>query len=109
MNVVPGTFVANGHDYRASLPRMVSVAYDLPADDATIATMEQVLAARELRWAEERVIEQAYADARSDVAERLAKWGVVADQPGTTAWSLEDAGQVVPVEAKATSEAPTPD
>lgn len=76
MHVVPGQFVANGHDYRASIPRFVSVAYDLPADDETVATLERVLAERELHWAEKRVVSQEYADASAQVAEQLAKWGV---------------------------------
>jgi uncharacterized membrane protein len=76
MNVVPGQFVANGHDYRASLARFTSLAYDLPADDATIDELNKVLAARELKWAEMRVIDQHNADARAAVEEQLGKWGV---------------------------------
>lgn len=75
MNVIPGQFVANGHDYRASLARFTSLAYDLPADDDTIATLNRVLAQRELTWAERRVIDQEYADAQAAVADQLAKWG----------------------------------
>ena len=41
MNVIPGQFVANGHDYRASLARFTSLAYDLPVDDDTIDRAEQ--------------------------------------------------------------------
>jgi hypothetical protein len=76
MHVIPGQFVANGHDYRASIPRFVSVAYGLPADDETVATLERVLAERELHWAEKRVVSQEYADASAQVAEQLATWGV---------------------------------
>lgn len=75
MNVIPGQFVANGHDYRASLARFTSLAYDLPADDDTIAKLNEVLAARELQWAELRVIDQQYADAQAAVDAQLAKWG----------------------------------
>jgi uncharacterized membrane protein len=75
MNVIPGQFVANGHDYRASLARFTSLAYDLPADDDTIAKLNEVLAARELKWAEMRVIDQQYADAQAAVDAQLAKWG----------------------------------
>ena len=75
MNVIPGQFVANGHDYRASLARFTSLAYDLPADDDIIAELNEVLAARELKWAEMRVIDQQYADAQTAVADQLAKWG----------------------------------
>ena len=75
MNVIPGQFVANGHDYRASLARFTSLAYDLPADDDTIAELNRVLAARELKWAEARVIDQEFADAQAAVNAQLAKWG----------------------------------
>jgi uncharacterized membrane protein len=75
MNVIPGQFVANGHDYRASLARFTSLAYDLPADDDTITELNKVLAARELKWAEMRVIDQQYADAQAAVEAQLAKWG----------------------------------
>ena len=78
MNVIPGQFVANGHDYRASLVRFTSLAYDLPAADETIAELNEVLAARELKWAEMRVIDQQYADAQAAVDDQLAKWGAVA-------------------------------
>ncbi|MCU0300334.1 MAG: alpha/beta hydrolase [Candidatus Nanopelagicales bacterium] len=89
MNVIPGQFVANGHDYRASLPRFTSLAYDLPADDETLATMERVLAERELHWAEQRLITQQYTDAQAEVEAQLAKWGVPAQDipsmaPGST-------------------------
>ncbi len=76
MHVVPGTFVATGHDYRASLPRFTSLAYDLPVDEQTLAEMERVLAQRELRWAERRLIAQEYADAKAHITERLRDWGV---------------------------------
>jgi uncharacterized membrane protein len=81
MNVIPGQFVANGHDYRASLARFTSLAYDLPADDATIARLNEVLAARELKWAEMRVIDQQFADAEAAVQAQLAKWGVEGNAP----------------------------
>jgi len=80
MDVIPGQFVANGHDYRASLPRFVSVAYGLAADDGTVARMEEVLARRELRWAERRLVSQELSDAQANVAENLAKWGVPQDE-----------------------------
>jgi uncharacterized membrane protein len=76
MHVVPGQFVANGHDYRASLARFTSLAYGLPVDDQTLAEMNRVLAERELRWAERRLLDQGVADAEADVRAQLAKWGV---------------------------------
>ena len=81
MNVIPGQFVANGHDYRASLARFTSLAYDLPADDTTITELNTVLAARELKWAEMRVIDQQYADAQTAVDAQLAKWGAAPTAP----------------------------
>lgn len=75
MNVIPGQFVANGHDYRADLVRFVSVAYGLPAGDELVAQLNRILARRELEWAERRVIDQQYADAQTAVDEQLAKWG----------------------------------
>ncbi len=77
-NVIPGHFVANGHDYRASLARFTSLAYDLPADDDTIAKLNTVLAARELKWAKARVLNQQFADAKAAVEAQLVKWGAPA-------------------------------
>lgn len=81
MNVIPGQFVANGHDYRAALARFASVAYDLPADEVTLAEMERVLARRELEWARRRLVGEQLSDAVAQVREQLAKWGVGSDSP----------------------------
>jgi uncharacterized membrane protein len=43
MNVVPGEFVANGHDYRADLARFVREVYDLPCSDAQLEQVEAAL------------------------------------------------------------------
>jgi uncharacterized membrane protein len=43
MNVVPGEFVANGHDYRADLSRFVREVYDLPCTDAQLANVDKAL------------------------------------------------------------------
>jgi uncharacterized membrane protein len=96
MNVIPGQFVANGHDYRASLARFTSVAYDLPVDEERLAKMEQVLRQRELHWAERRLIDQQFADAQAQVTEQLAKWGVPQDVVPTlvatpNAWQADPA------------------
>lgn len=77
-NVIPGQFVANGHDYRASLARFTSLAYELPADDDTIAKLNTALAARELKWAKARVLDQQFADAQAAAEAQLAKWGAEA-------------------------------
>jgi uncharacterized membrane protein len=43
MNVVPGEFVANGHDYRADLARFIREVYGLPCSDDDLARVEQAL------------------------------------------------------------------
>jgi len=43
MNVVPGEFVANGHDYRADLASFVREVYDLPCSDEQLARVEAAL------------------------------------------------------------------
>jgi uncharacterized membrane protein len=48
MNVVPGVFVANGHDYRADLARFIRDVYALPVSDAQFARVEAALRADEL-------------------------------------------------------------
>ncbi len=40
MSVVPGEFVANGHDYRADLTRFIREVYDLPCSDQQLANIE---------------------------------------------------------------------
>jgi hypothetical protein len=48
MNVVPGEFVANGHDYRADLARFVREVYALPCTDEQLSRIETALRAYEL-------------------------------------------------------------
>ncbi|UBU16935.1 alpha/beta-hydrolase family protein [Nonomuraea gerenzanensis] len=55
IHVVPGQFVSLGHDYRGDLARFVRLAFDLPADAATMAAVERALRERELHWAHRRV------------------------------------------------------
>jgi uncharacterized membrane protein len=43
MSVVPGEFVAKGHDYRADLARFVREVYDLKATDEQLANVEGAL------------------------------------------------------------------
>jgi hypothetical protein len=52
----PGVFVARGHDYRASLARMVSAAYRLEVDDEEMDRIEHALRDRERTWAEKRML-----------------------------------------------------
>ncbi|MGB8020190.1 MAG: alpha/beta-hydrolase family protein [Candidatus Nanopelagicales bacterium] len=79
MNVIPGQFVADGHDYRADLARFTSLAYDLPIDADRLEKMERVLRQRELDWAGRRLIGEQLAAAQAQVTEQLAKWGVPKD------------------------------
>lgn len=79
-NVIPGQFAAHGHDYRKDIPRLTSLAYNLPTDVPTLARIEQALRQRELQWAQRRLTRQQYADAQADVAAQLARWGVPHDQ-----------------------------
>jgi membrane protease YdiL (CAAX protease family) len=48
MNVVPGEFVANGHDYRADLAHFVREVYDLPCTDEQLGRVEAALRKYEL-------------------------------------------------------------
>jgi uncharacterized membrane protein len=55
MHVVPGSFMARGHDYRADLARMVSVAFGLPVGDEELLRIERALRRREADWAQRRM------------------------------------------------------
>jgi uncharacterized membrane protein len=48
MNVVPGEFVANGHDYRADLARFIREVFGLTCSDAQLDSVEGALRAYEL-------------------------------------------------------------
>jgi uncharacterized membrane protein len=48
MNVVPGEFVANGHDYRADLARFVREVYGLSCTDSQLERVEAALRKYEL-------------------------------------------------------------
>ncbi len=49
LNIVPGEFVATGHDYRANLARFVRAAFDLEASDEQLERVEQALQENEVR------------------------------------------------------------
>lgn len=49
LNIVPGEFIANGHDYRANLPTFVRVAFDLDCSDEQMERVELALQENELR------------------------------------------------------------
>ena len=75
MNMKPGTFVATGHDYRKSLGRMTQQAFRLPATDDEMQRVEEALRARELKFAQRRLVDEALAKSEVKIKEQLSKWG----------------------------------
>ena len=80
MHVIPGKFVAEGHDYRKDIARFVSLAYDLPVDAARLDAMERALRERELRWAERRLVDSQMSGTQDKIREQLQAWGVPDDK-----------------------------
>ena len=76
MNVVPGQFGAEGHDYRLDLARFVSQAYDLSCTPEELERIEQALRKRELAIAESRLVADQVSAARSAAEKKLSDWGV---------------------------------
>lgn len=93
MNVIPGQFVADGHDYRKDLARFTSLAYGLPVDDEPLERMERALRQRELDFAEKRLIAQQLVDAQAQVAAKLASWGVPQEAIPTVVTGVEQASR----------------
>ncbi|MGB7981720.1 MAG: alpha/beta-hydrolase family protein, partial [Candidatus Nanopelagicales bacterium] len=83
MHVIPGQFVADGHDYRKSLAVFTSLAYDLPVQPEQLERLERILRQRELTFAERRLIDQQFADAQRAVTDKLAGWGVAGESVPT--------------------------
>src|SRR4029078_2391197 len=52
----PGVFVARGHDYRASLARMVAAAYRFEVGDGEMGRIERALRDREPRCVWRRMV-----------------------------------------------------
>lgn len=77
--VVPGTFAARGHDYRADLGRFTQLAFDLPGDESLLARVELALRRRELLWAERRVVAEQFAQARESIQRQLRSWSAAED------------------------------
>lgn len=75
-DVVPGVFVARGHDYRADLARFTSLAYDLPVAEDTLLRIERALRARELEWATDRVQAEQLQRASEALQRQLSQWGI---------------------------------
>jgi uncharacterized membrane protein len=84
-DVVPGVFVARGHDYRATLARFTSVAFDLPTDEQTVLRIERALRARELEWATDRVPAEQLQRATEALQRQLSQWGISDSAPSVTA------------------------
>jgi len=79
MSVIPGTFFARGHDYRADLARMVSEAYGLPVTDAELLAIERALRRREAEWAQRRLVAEQLRRAREAVQRQTRSWGLAPD------------------------------
>ena len=76
MEVIPGTFGRRGHDYREDIARFVSSAYDLPVTARQLLEIERALRARELEWAQARVVTEQLARAREALLREFKSWGV---------------------------------
>ena len=74
--VVPGTFGRRGHDYREDIPRFVTEAYRLPATPEEMLRVERALRARELEWAQKRVLGEQVARAKESIMREMKNWGV---------------------------------
>ncbi|MEO8827302.1 alpha/beta-hydrolase family protein [Lapillicoccus sp.] len=85
LEFVPGVFVARGHDYRASIPRMVSETYRLPVDDDEMTRIEHALRDRERTWAQKRMVAEQLARAGEAVGRQLRTWGEVSSPPTVAA------------------------
>ncbi|MEO7235793.1 MAG: alpha/beta-hydrolase family protein [Lapillicoccus sp.] len=77
LDFVPGVFVARGHDYRATIPAMVSGVYQLPVGDDERLRIEHALRDRERTWAEKRVVAEEMARAAEVVSRTVRSWGEV--------------------------------
>ena len=80
MHVIPGKFVAEGHDYRKDIARFASLAYDLPVDAGRLDAMERALRERELQWAERRLVDSQMSGTQDKIREQLQAWGVPDDK-----------------------------
>jgi uncharacterized membrane protein len=72
MNVVPGQFVANGHDYRADLARFVRHVYELECTDEQLASIEAALRQYELDRQKKFVADAAEQDGEAATANQAA-------------------------------------
>ncbi len=75
-HVVPGTFEAYAHDYRADLAEMVRAAYGLDVSDEVIVAVEAALRQREYAWAERRLYSETLDKAERQIRDTVAAWGI---------------------------------
>lgn len=76
MEVVPGVFGRRGHDYREDIARFVSRMYGLPVTPEELMRIERALRARELEWAQKRVVTEQVERAREALSRQMRSWGV---------------------------------
>ena len=88
MDVVPGRFTRRGHDYRTDLGRFTLQAFGLSASPQQLRHMEQALRAREVRWAEQRVVSEQLARARESILREVRTWGSTLEDSGVDASSI---------------------
>ena len=67
----PGVFVARGHDYRASLARMVAAADKFDVDDDEVGRIEHALRDRERTLTERRMLAEQVARASDAVSRQV--------------------------------------
>jgi len=67
----PGVFVARGHDYRASLARMVAATYRYDVGDEELDRIEHALRDRERIWAEKRMLAEQVVRASDAVSRQV--------------------------------------
>lgn len=78
-DVVPGTFEAFGHDYRADLARFTALSFGLDVDEEQLAVIETALRNRELTWAEKRLVAEQIAQAKEAIARQMNSWGATGE------------------------------
>ena len=105
-NVVPGTFVARGHDYRADLGRFTTLALGLDVSDEELARIEAALRERELIWAERRLVAEQFAQAREAISRQLHSWGTTSDSIPSALQDLAVASSVVGGISTASAQSP---
>jgi uncharacterized membrane protein len=79
MDVQPGQFGRRGHDYREDIASFVSAVYDLPVDPDRLQAIEERLRARELHWAQRRLVAEQVSRAKEAVIREFRQWGISPD------------------------------